>query len=176
MRRRIRLTGRRQINKSAVHVQLSELGGDPLITMVVKQNGAFSAFPDDAKVSLRLVENKSVEIVSLGSVRKLSASSTLKNKFNAPSCQLRVADSGAQAKGLLLGSTDSWTIRGNDDEPHGSTGILAFLPYDTAPQSWKLQLSADDYPLVLVDQRIPNAAMWARNDPNFVAIALPAIV
>jgi len=178
MRRRIRLTGRRQLSKSAVKVALSELGGDPLVVVTVAQPDAFKPFPPDAKVSLRLVENKGVEIVDLGTAAKLHTSRKLQSReLTAPSCQLRIADPGHKAKGLLLASTDTWTLRGDDERSdESSRGILQFLAADTAPQPWKLQINDNDYPLVLVDKRIPNASLWARNDPVFVGTALPAIV
>lgn len=178
MRRRIRLTGRRQLSKSAVRVVLSELSGKALLTMTVTDSDAFKAFPIEAKVSLRLVENKRVEVVDLGTIGKLRTSRDLQSRgFVAPSCQLRIADPGTRAKGLLLASTDNWTLRGDDqNENENSKGILQFLADDTHPQSWKLELRDNDYPLVRVDRRIPNAAMWARNDPVFVGTALPAII
>lgn len=178
MRRRIRLTGRRQLSKSAVKVSLSELGGDPLVVVTITHPDAFRPFPPDARVSLRLVENKGVEIVDLGTVGKLHTSRKLQSReLTAPSCQLRIADPGHKAKGLLLASTDTWTLRGDDEKnDEKSRGILQFLPAETAPQSWKLQINDNDYPLVLVDNRIPNAGLWARNDPTFVGTALPAVV
>jgi hypothetical protein len=177
MRRRIRLTGRRQLNKSAFNVALAELGGKPLLTMTVLQSDVFKPFPPEAKVSLRLVENKRVEIVDLGTVGKLHTSRQLASGgMVAPSCQLRVADPGTNQKGLLLGSTDSWTLRSDDENDSGSKGILQFLASDTKPQAWKLDIRENDYPLVRVDNRIPNAALWARNDPVFVGTALPAVV
>jgi hypothetical protein len=157
---------------------LAELNGDPLVIVNLAHPDAFKAFPLDATVSLRLVENKGVEIVDLGTIGKLHASRKLQTReLTAPSCQLRVADPGHVAKGLLLGSTDTWTLRGDDDKNDGkSRGILQFLAAETAPQPWKLQINENDYPLVLVDKRIPNAGLWARNDPVFVGTALPIIV
>jgi hypothetical protein len=95
----------------------------------------------------------------------------------APSCQLRVVDPGVSQRGLLLASTDGWTLRAEDQkEPQASRGILNFLPDETRPQPWKLQINDDDYPLVRVDKQIPNAAMWAKTDPSFVGVGLPMIV
>ncbi len=178
MHRRIRLTGRRQLHKSAVRVTLAELEGTPLITMTVAHQDAFKPFPGTAKVSLKLTENKGVEIVDLGTIAKMHTTQTLQSRgFVAPSCQLRIADPGITAKGLLLASTDSWTLRGDDDKHQAnSRGILQFLAADTHPQTWKLDIKDSDYPLVKVDRRIPNAASWARNDPVFVGSALPSIV
>lgn len=178
MRRRIRLTGRRQLSKSAVKVVLSELAGHPLVVMTVTQPEAFKAFPPDSKVSLKLIENKRVEVVDFGTVGKLHTSQKLKTRgLTAPSCQIRIADPGNKARALLLASTDHWTLKGDDDkDDENSKGILQFLPADTEPQSWKLEINESDYPLVRVDKRIPNAGLWARNDPVFVGTALPAIV
>jgi hypothetical protein len=178
MRRRIKLTGRRELRKSAVRVALSDLGGKRLLTMTIAQPEAFKPFPTEAKVSLRLIENKKVEIVDLGTVGKLSTVRELKaDHFVAPSCQLRVADPGFGTKGLLLASTDNWTLRGDDEKDNeASRGILLFLADETAPQSWKLDMRENDHPLIRVDRRIPNAALWARNDPVFVGTVLPTVV
>jgi hypothetical protein len=178
MRRRIRLTGRRQIEKSAVRVGLSDLGDGKVITLTLARPDTFKAFPAEAQVSLKLVENKKVEVVQFGTIGRLSSARDLKsNDLVAPSCQIRVADPGFGTKGLLLGSSDTWTLRGDDEkDEENSRGILSFLPDDTAPQSWKLEIRENDYPLVRIDKRIPNAAFWARNNPVFVGTALPTIV
>jgi hypothetical protein len=178
MRRRIRLTGRKQLPKSAVRVALAELGGGKLVTMTVARPEEFKSFPSEARVSLKLVENKKVEVVRFGTVGKLSTARDLKSSdFVAPSCQIRVADSGGSARGKSIASSDTWTLRGNTDKnDESSRSILSFLPDGTAPQSWKLEIRENDYPLVRVDKRIPNAAIWARNDPVFVGTALPTIV
>src|SRR5690349_1975530 len=96
MRRRIRLTGRRQLAKSAVRVGLSEIGGGRLVTMTVAQPDAFKPFPTEAKVSLKLVENKKVEVVDFGTIGRMSTARDLASKdFVAPSCQIRIADAGS---------------------------------------------------------------------------------
>lgn len=178
MRRRIRLTGRRQLAKSSVNVRLAEIGGRQLVTMTVADPNVFRGFAPEAKVSLRLIENKRVEVVDFGTIRRMSATKELRSRnLVAPSCQLRIADPGTGEKGLLIASTDGWTLRGeNEQEPQSSRGILNFLADDTAPQPWKLQINDEDYPLVRVDERIPNAAMWAKTDPKFLGVALPMIV
>ena len=98
--------------------------------------------------------------------------------FSAPSCQLRVVDSDEGHKGLLLGSTDTWTLRtgGEDEGGTASEGILLFQPHEIAPRAWKLELREDDYPIVYIDKKIPDARTWVRNDPIFVSCVLPAIV
>lgn len=178
MRRRIRLTGRKQLSKSVVKVELAEVGSDPVLVLTLADKNAFKGIPDDANVSLRLVENKRVEVVSFGTIGKLSTSKKLQTRgFVAPSCQLRIADGGREAKGRLIASTDNWTLGGPDDAKKGSSrGIISFLPDDTHPQSWKLEIRDADYPLVRVDKRISNAGMWAKNDPIFVGTALPTII
>jgi hypothetical protein len=145
--------------------------------LTVADRNAFQHLPPQAKVSLKLVENKRVEILDFGPLQRLVATTELPEHFTAPTCQLRVADPGLKAKGILLASTDAWTLKGDDPEnQENSKGILQFLADDTAPQSWKLEIRESDYPLVRIDKRIPNAAMWARNDPIFVATALPIVV
>ena len=98
--------------------------------------------------------------------------------FAAPSCQLRIAAAGSDRHGLLLGSTDTWTLQtDNETEADRSKkGILNFQPMKTAPRSWKLDIREDDYPIVYVDDRIPDPRGWARTDPVFVSCALPGII
>lgn len=178
MRRRIRLTGRRQLPKSTVTAQMVEVGDDTIVTLVPKNHDVFAVFPNDARVSLKLFADKRIEILDFGTIGKLASSQKLKSKnFVAPSCQLRITDSGQKQKGLLLGSTDPWTLMAEDPQQEAaSKGIVEFLADKTAPQTWKLEIREDDYPLVRVDERIPSASMWAKTDPTFVAIALPVIV
>lgn len=178
MRRRIRLTGRKQLPKSAVNVTLTELAGRPIVTLVPSHPRVFDSFPKDARVSLKLIDNKRVEILDFGTVGNMRTSRELgATNFVAPTCQLRIADNGSKAKGLLLGSSDGWSLIAPDPkEQANSKGIIDFLPADTAPQIWKLEIRDSDYPLVKIDKRISNAGMWARNDPVFAATALPVIV
>jgi hypothetical protein len=161
-----------------VNVTLTEVGDHPIVTLIPSAPNVFESFPKDARVSLKLIDNKRVEILDFGTVGKLRTSRELSARnFVAPTCQLRVADSGSKAKGLLLGSTDGWSLIAPDPKDQtNSKGIIDFLPADTAPQIWKLEIRDSDYPLVKVDKRIANAGMWARNDPVFVATALPVIV
>lgn len=178
MRRRVRLTGRRQLPKSAVKVELHEVGGNIVAVLTVPNMEVFKHYDRDANVSIRLIENKRVEVVRFGTIGRLQTSVRLEaNDFVAPSCQLRVADSSNGTRGLLLGSTDSWTLRAPDETKDGQgKGIISFLPYDTAPQTWKLDIREDDYPIVKVDRRIANASAWASNDPIFTGAVLPQIV
>jgi hypothetical protein len=176
MRRRIRLTGRRQIHKSAVNVELIRVGGKPIVAMAISKPAEFSSFPSTARLSIRLVENKGVEVLDFGMLGKPRASCHLQTQnFVAPSCQLRIADASAQV-GLLLGSTDTWTLRPQDDDQANSRGILKFLAADTAPLTWTLDIKENDYPVVKVDKRIPNATAWARTDAIFLSLVFPAVV
>ncbi len=176
MRRRIRLTGRRQIQKSAVRVELIRVDDRPFVAMAISKLAAFNSFPPTAKLSIRLVENKGIEIIDFGTVGKPRAACQLQTRnFVAPSCQLRVADAATQL-GLLLGSTNSWTLRPKSDEPANSRGILQYLAADTDPLTWKLDIKENDYPVVKVDKRIPNATAWARSDPHFLSMVLPEVV
>jgi len=122
------------------------------------------------------VENKLVELVQFGNLDSPRVTAELQNPlFVAPSCQLRVVASDGQRRGLLLGSTDTWTLRG-DGESGAEKGILLFKPAPIAPRVWKLDIRENDYPIVYLDKRIPNAGTWARTDPIFIGAVLPAII
>ncbi len=179
MRRRIRLTGRRQLARSSVDVKVAVIGDKMIVSMTIADTEAFSKMPETARVKLRLVENKYSETLEFGALGKLKITAEIKSgAFSAPSCQLRIVASDDGKKGLLLASTDSWTLRTGGDDGTGtaSEGILDFRPFDIAPQVWKLELREDDYPIVYVDKRIPDPRTWVRNDPIFVSCVLPAIV
>lgn len=177
MRRRIRLTGRRQLSRSTVSVKFAELPGKRLLTMTVADRQALRDFPADAKISLRLQENKRIEVLDFGTLANPKTAEPTRGGFVAPTCQLRITGVGRDRRSLLLGSTDAWTVRGEDDDTEeGRKSILHFLPYDTAPRSWKLDIRDSDYPIVYVDKRIPDARSWAKNDPVFLSAVLPAII
>lgn len=177
MRRRIRLTGRRQLGRSTVNVKFAELPGKRLLTMTFADLGALKEFPPDAKISLRLQENKRIEVLNFGTVASPKTAEPSYGGFVAPMCQLRITGVGPDRPSLLLASTDGWTLRGDDDDTgEGRKSILLFLPADTAPRSWKLDIRDSDYPIVYVDKRIPDARSWAKNDPIFLGAVLPAII
>jgi len=179
MRKRIRLTGRRQLPRSSVEAKSFELGSKKLISMTISRPEAFRNFPDSAIVKLRLFENKFSETLEFGTLGSLKATAELENTgFSAPSCQLRVVASEGDHKGLLLGSTDTWTMRAGDDDKGGKSGegILMFQPLKIAPRCWKLSIRDDDYPVVYIDEGIPESRTWVRNDPVFISCVLPAII
>ena len=179
MRRRIRLTGRRQLSRSAVNVKVVILPHKRLLTLGIVDPKSFHDFPSESKVTVRLVENKIVELVDFGTLGAQRPAVELKNSsFSAPSCQLRVASTDADRPGLLLGSTDTWTLQTDNDSEVGRSkkGILNFQPKNTAPRTWKLDIRDNDYPVVYVDERIPDPRGWARTDPMFVSTSLPSIL
>ena len=179
MRRRIRLTGRRQLSRSAVNVKVVILPHKRLLALGIVDPREFRDFPGDSKVTVRLVENKIVELVDFGTLGTQRPAVELKNSsFSAPSCQLRIASTDVEKPGLLLGSTDSWTLQTESDSEVGRSkkGILNFQPKNTAPRTWKLDIRDNEYPVVYVDERIPDPRGWARTDPVFVSTSLPSIL
>lgn len=179
MRKRIRLTGRKQLARSVVEVKVVEIGGKKLVAMTIANKSAFAQMPDTARIRLRLFENKFSETLEFGTLGDMKTTAEIRNTaFSAPACQLRIVASDGEHKGLLLGSTDTWTLRtgGGDEGGTASEGILYFQPHDIAPRAWKLDVREDDYPIVYIDRKIPDARTWVRNDPVFVSCVLPAIV
>lgn len=178
MRKRIRLTGRKQLPRSAVEACMVELGGRKLVSMTIANPKVFKKMPPDARIRLRLIENKVSEVLEFGTLADVKTTAELANQgYSAPSCQLRIVATDNDHKGLLLGSTDSWTMRPVDDE--GGTaneGILMFQPLDIAPQTWKLEIRDYDYPVVYIDKSLPDSRTWVRNDPVFISCVLPAII
>ena len=180
MRRRIRLTGRKQLPHSSVGVEIFD-ANDPekkLISLSLLNQKLFQSFPGTARIKLRLFESKFFETLEFGTLDEQKPTAYLKNiAFSAPTCQLRIVGSDDDNKGLLLGSTKTWTLRkGNEDEKGARKGILMFKHKNISPRIWKLDTRDDDYPVVYIDQKIVNPGAWARNDPVFTSCVLPAII
>ena len=179
MRRRIRLTGRRQLALTSVDAKFFDMGDRKLVSMTIANPVPFREMPESARIKLRLFENKFSETLEFGTIGEMKTTAEITNgAFAVPSCQLRVVASDGDRKGLLLGSTNPWNLRTDGDNKSGkaSEGILFFQPYDIAPRTWKLDIREDDFPVVYVDKSIPDARTWVRNDPVFVSCVLPAIV
>src|SRR3569833_3326434 len=105
MRKRIRLTGRRQLPSSCVRVNITTAeDGKRTVGLTLADPNAFKGFPADARVRLRLNENKLSDVLEFGTVGALRISALLDNNFfSAPSCQVRVVTSSGAKPGLLLG-------------------------------------------------------------------------
>jgi len=179
MRRRIRLTGRRQLQRSCVHVEIRKADkGKKIVGLSLAEADAFQGFPDSALVRLRLNENKLSETLEFGTIGAMRAAAELETPvFSAPSCQLRIVVAQGDRKGLLLASTDSWTLRTDSDSgDNGEDGILLFQPMDIAPRTWKLEVRDTELPIVYVDKSVPDSRTWVRHDPVFVSTVLPAII
>lgn len=178
MRRTIRLTGRRQLPASCADVNIREVGDKRLVTMSIKDPTVFKGFSPEARVTLRLFENKQMELLDFGTVGAPKNIAELANpSFGDPSCQLRVANTGTDHLGLLVGSTKTWRLNSDRTPEQGSVrGILRFQPANIAPRAWKLDIQENAHPTVLVDKRIDDPRTWAKTNPVFVACVLPAIL
>lgn len=178
MRRTIRLTGRRQLPVSCANVGMRDIGDKRVVTLAIADNNAFRGFPRSARITLKLVENKQMELLDFGTLDAPKAVADLKNPtFGDPSCQLRIADAGTNHLGILLGSTKPWRLESNKTPRQGGVrGILHFLPKDIAPRAWRLAIQENSHPVVEIDKRIPNPRSWAKSNPVFVAAVLPAII
>ncbi|WP_372782902.1 hypothetical protein [Phenylobacterium sp.] len=171
MRRSIRLTGRVQLAVSSFDLQLRDVGDRQVATLVLTDPDIQRNFPPDAAVRLKLVENKRVEILRFGTLGQGKIDVDVPSpRFQAPSCQIRIARNSAP-EGLLLGSTTSWTYKAGDVQD----GILQFATDDIHPRIWKLDLRPKEFPIVYFDQKLANAITWATS-PIFLAFALPEVI
>jgi len=176
MRRRIRLTGRKQLSRTSAAIKIMELPDKKLLTLCVNHPDDFKGFPKNSRIKIKLNENKLVEILDFGTLDSPQTAVEMKNQyFSSPSCELRIVNTDGDKAGLLLGSTDSWTLN-VDDKDKSKKGILRFLPADLGSRTWKLQILDDDYPIVQINKDIPNPSLWAATDPVFISTAFPAIL
>lgn len=175
MRRNIRLTGRRQLPQTAFAVQLADVAGKRVATLSIRDPQELKAFPHDAEIRVKLAENKLVEVLRFGTIaRPVSSAQIAEESFRAPSCQVRVVNRNGAGTGMLLGSTNPWTLK-TGTQPDG---ILLFQPSNIQPLLWKLDIreSSEEQPVLYVDERIPDASIWAGSDPLFAACVLPSVV
>lgn len=171
MRRSIRLTGRKQLAVSDFHFELRDVGGHQLITLGLPLS-IKKDFPEDARVRVKLTENKRVSICDFGTIGDPKPSIDVGDeKFDAPSCQIRIASRGSR-EGLLLGSTPTWTYRTGG----AHDGILVFQTKAIAPRLWDLDIRDEEYPIIYLDERIPDASNWAGTSPVFGALVFPAAI
>lgn len=173
MRRSIRLTGRRQLNQSSFNLQIADVNGKRVAALALSGPDELKPFPADAEVRVKLTENKLVEVLHFGTVGKPTTTANIgQRSFLAPSCQVRIVSRANGSDGLLLASTAPWTYR-SGGQPEG---ILLFQPAPIAPRLWRLELRDEEYPTLYVDDRVPDASLWAKTDPVFNAGILPHVV
>lgn len=171
MRRTIHLTGRKQLSLSQFEFDIHEVGDSQVVTLGLSEE-IRRTFPNDARVRVKLVENKRVEICDFGTVGKPKLDVDVGNlKFYAPSCQIRISSSEAP-QGKLLGSTSPWTFKSGGAEE----GILIFQAKPIAPKLWDLEIRDQEYPLLSIDDRVPDAATWAGGSPVFRALVFPTVL
>ena len=181
MRTRIRLTGRKPLPHSSIAVGVTRDHAETRIALSIAKPRWFKSFPPNAKVKLRLSENKITETLNFGKLATLPLECKIQNQtaFSAPTCQLRVVQSNGERKGVLLGSSTTWTLLIWEEEVNPSEqrkGILPIGLRDIAPRTWKLEIREDAHPVLYLDANIPNARTWARTDPVFVSSVFPAVV
>lgn len=178
MRRTIRLTGRRQLPRSCVNVAMREVGGKKILTMTILDPKAMRGFPANARLTIKLIETKQMELVDFGTLGNPKTAVEVANQeYIDPSCQLRIANADADRLGVLLGSSPTWRLNSDNPEQTGGVrGLLNFLPAKIAPRTWKLVIKEDSHPVIFVDNRIPDPRSWAKSDPTFVGTIMPAII
>jgi hypothetical protein len=175
MRRNIRLTGRKQLAQTSFSLSLVDNGDIRSLLCVLRDPSELRGFPPNSEIRVKLVENKLVEVLSFGTVGAPRTSSGVKEQsFRAPSCQVRIVNRSGDEDGKLLGSTSSWVLRSGGDPD----GILLFQSASIAPRLWKLDLREgwEELPILYVDDRIPDANLWASSDPLFLAAVLPHVI
>lgn len=181
MRTRIRLSGRKHLPRGCVRISSHLVDGERRLELSILRRHYFQTFPPESRVKLRLFENKLSETAVFGTIRDLRQPRVVRLKkraFLAPSCQLCVVATTGDSTGMLLGSTDSWTLSLTDDPQQGleRKGILMFQAAPIQPRVWRVDVREDDYPVVYLDSQIPQASTWVRSDPVFVSCVLPAII
>lgn len=172
MRRTIRLTGRKQLPLNAVDLSLDMATAQTIASLIVIDNKVLGDFPANTELKLKFTENKFVETVSFGPIKNLKKKVALaRENFQAPSCQIRLVSRTGE-NGKLLASTKSWTYKIDAE----TDGILLFQAGATKPLSWRLQIRDEERPILYVDERIENSALWAKSDPIFLSSVFPSVI
>lgn len=148
------------------------------MSFAIVKSESFAKFPPDAKIKLRLMENKFVETLNLGTVSRRKDFIDLEyTGFHRPSCQLRVVAPGPDRKGQILGSTKTWRMTCDADDTFvvSSDSLLHYHTKDLGNQVWELEVG-ENYPILYIDEQIPNARSWTRDDPVFHSCVLPSVI
>lgn len=157
---------------------MHEVGGKKVLTLNIVDPKTVKPFPANARLMVKLIETKQIELVDFGTLGNPKAAVELANQsYIDPSCQLRIANADMDRLGVLLGSTQSWRLSSDDPEQTGGVrGLLNFLPAKIAPRTWKLDIAENSHPVIQIDNRIPDPRSWAKSDPTFVGTIMPAII
>lgn len=173
MRKSVRLTGRRQLAQSSFDMHITDRGESQSVSLVVIDPSVLHGFPANSSLKLKLAENKRIEVLDFGTIATRQAKVELDGEpFLAPSCQIRIVNRASDQDGLLLGSTSSFTYKSDGE----TDGILLFQPADTAPRSWRLDISDSSRPILYIDKKLPNPAYFARTDPTFITSVFPHVI
>ena len=179
MRSRIKLTGRKHLPISVLSVKLIETSAGKTKVILEINDNSLRNYPGSALKKLRLTENKFSETLNFGKLEhNKTIVETRNRKFTVPSCQFRLVATDESNNGKILASTKNWTLNKDNDGGNETKheGILNFHSYNIKPLIWKLDIRDDDYPVVYVDDSIPNAHTWVRTDPIFIGCVFPEII
>lgn len=173
MLKTIRLTGRRQLPVGAFDFQIFDQENTQIAALAIVDPSCLKGFPADAEIKVRISENKTVEILHFGTMAAPLSTTSVMTKFLAPSCQIRAVVSNGDHEGKLLGSTKPWTYKSDGQ----IDGILLFQESShIAPKLWKLDLRDEEYPILYVNDTIPDPGLWAKTDPVFHSCVLPVVI
>lgn len=173
MARRLNYTGRRRIRARDVRIFLSEPQRG-----VSSFSASFSldsyGFPADARLYVEAYRQASWMRFHAGTVRRPEPPQGIAlTYFDDPTSvrfRMKVVQSG-DPHAQLLGVCDRILPGKPGDESDRREPLLPVKPQDLGRQIWRVDI--DDYPRLLVNNRLDDAVGLAR-DPAFVALVLPA--
>ncbi|MCH7641247.1 hypothetical protein IID22_03560 [Patescibacteria group bacterium] len=177
MTRRINHTGRKKIERSNVSISIVEHD---------QNRRSFTAdlalkaldLPGDAKVFVEAYYKQSIQRFSFGTVSNIrTPESTSLDEIDHGGTilfRVKVVDSTSKV-GRLLAAAERINAKGQSDEDNRDY-LVTLKTADLGEDIWRMELSSDIKPCLIINNRIPNASVRVKSDPVFQGLILPAMV
>lgn len=175
VKRRINHTGRKRIERADVAVLLNDGAGPPEFDAELKLEDY--ELPDKAEVYVEAYYKSSTQRFSFGTVGKL-----VKPKRRALDqidlggrvlFRVKVVDVGANA-GRLLAAAEKVPAGAEDEQDKDH--LVSVLQKDLGNEVWRMELSTDNNPVLILNSSIPDAIGQVKTNPLFQGLLLPAVI
>ncbi|MCP9448065.1 MAG: hypothetical protein NNA22_10925 [Nitrospira sp.] len=174
IKRKINYTGRQRINRSEVRIRLEERpGAVPRFTAHLELSRL--KLPDNARVYVEAYYRNSTQRFDFGTVGKLEhpADTSLSevDLDGSPLFRVKVVDT-VNGRAVLLASAERLAAL-DDDEDKACDALLIVKTRDLGQLTWKTEIRPDNKPVLVLNNRIPDALGKIKSDPLFQGLVLP---
>ena len=175
--RHINHTGRRKIERSHVSISIFERQDEPRTFSADLQLGQLEV-PDNSPVYVEAYYKSSSQRFDFGTVGNLQVpSSTTLDQIDLGGqilFRVKVVDSTSKIGRLLAAAEKIAPKSESDDESRAY--LVKVLASDIGDEIWKMEMSTDMRPRLILNNKIPNVINEIRTNPMFQCLILPAVI